>query len=81
MKSLWNREPVAIIAAVQAVIAVALAFGAEPEVVTLDVLPAVAFKRNTHGIPEKAHAAQAERFYATNEAFPPYWKHTIIKGV
>ncbi len=60
--------------------AVAQAFSIPVEIITLDVLPAVALARNTHGVPEKAHAAQAERLYANNDVIPRYWKHRIVKA-
>ena len=60
--------------------AVAQAYLADVEIVTIDVLPAIALKRNTHGVPRLAHAAQVERLYATNAAFPRYWNHQILYG-
>lgn len=88
LEKLWNHSGTVIIdntnttlAEIAPYYAVAQAFGADVQVVTLDVLQSVAFKRNTHGVPEKAHMAQHLRLLATNVDFPPYWKHTIIKGV
>ena len=49
------------------------------ELITIATDPAVAFNRNTHGVPPKAHDAQVERLYANNCLIPPWWNHRIVR--
>lgn len=50
------------------------------EIVSIDILPARAFERNTHGVPAATHAAQVERFYTNLESLPKYWNHRIVRA-
>ena len=59
--------------------AAALAFGWEPEIISLVVHPDIAFERNVHGVPKEAHRAQVERFYRAFDDIPPWWNHKTIE--
>ena len=50
--------------------ALALAYGHELQIVTLCCDPAVAWKRNTHSVPERTVMAMAERM---DLDLPPWW--------
>ena len=55
-------------------VALAAAYGYEVEIVRVGCDPAVAAARNTHGVPERAVRAMAERLDKTfQEGLPPFW--------
>lgn len=51
--------------------AIARAYGAEVQLITLSVLPHIAAKRNVHGVPEKAIVAMHNRIQARK--IPYFW--------
>tara|TARA_B110000503_G_scaffold141849_1_gene236663 strand:- start:1838 stop:2347 length:510 start_codon:yes stop_codon:yes gene_type:complete len=51
--------------------AIASAYGAEVELVTVYALPHIAAKRNVHGVPEKGIQAMHDRIQARK--IPPFW--------
>jgi hypothetical protein len=55
--------------------ALALAYGHELLVVTVECDPAVAAARNTHGVPEAAVKRMAASLAARQ--LPPWWKHEV----
>ena len=58
--------------------ALALAFGADVEIVRLECDPAVAAKRTTHGVPEAAVHAMHRRLRAFEGA--PWWTVRTVDG-
>lgn len=58
--------------------ALANAFGYDFEIMQVSCDPKVAFARQTHGVPEKAHAAMVESF--RNVKLLPWWKVTTVSG-
>lgn len=62
-------------------VALAAAYGYAVEIVRVGCDPAVAAARNTHGVPERAVRAMAERLDRTfQEGLPPFWnvKVTVV---
>ncbi|RMG22280.1 MAG: ATP-binding protein [Armatimonadetes bacterium] len=57
--------------------ALAEALGATPLIVRVDCDPAVAFARQTHGVPLRAHEAMWERWSDTS-AYAPWWKVLVV---
>lgn len=57
--------------------ALALAYGAALEIVTLDVDPETA--HNTHGVPPDAVKRMAKRMVEVEKELPLYWKHTKLQ--
>ena len=58
--------------------ALALAYGAELEIVTLDVAPEVAAARNVHGVPLDGCKRMAARIREENNRLPPWWNHRVL---
>lgn len=56
--------------------ALALAYGHELEIVTLDCDPAIGAKRNTHGVP--LAACNAMHLRLADRQLPPWWNHRVI---
>ncbi len=54
----------------------ALAYGWEPEVITLWCTPEVAMSRNTHNVPATTILDMYRRLLT--EQLPPWWKHSVI---
>jgi hypothetical protein len=57
--------------------ALAGAFGHSLRLVTLICDPAVAFRRNTHGVPFRTIFLQDQRLREQTALLPPYWPHEI----
>lgn len=61
-------------------VALAAAYGYAVEIVRVVCDPAVAAARNTHGVPERAVRAMAERLERTfQEGLPPFWPVQITE--
>jgi len=52
-------------------IAIARAYGIEPQIIHLNVLPEIAGPRNTHGVPQKS----IENMYRNIERLKKHWPH------
>lgn len=59
--------------------ALALAYGWELEIITLDVDPAISAARNVHEVPASTVKRMHKQMEYGAKNFPSYWKHTIIK--
>jgi predicted kinase len=57
-------------------VAVAQAYDIPVEIVTVVCDPAVAAKRNTHGVPEERVLKMAAALTEGTKAMPPWWRHT-----
>ena len=58
--------------------ALALAYGCELEVVTVECAPDVGAARNTHGVSLAACTAMAGRLAESAKQLPPWWAHKVI---
>lgn len=58
--------------------ALALAYGHELLVVTVECDPAIAAARNTHGVPEAAVKRMAATLAARQ--LPPWWPHDVVRS-
>lgn len=56
--------------------ALALAYGANLEIVTVQCDPEVAAARNSHGVPRASVLAMADRI--AKRDLPPWWPHRVI---
>ena len=65
------------IAEIAPYIAVARAFGIEPEVVRLHVTPELAAARNIHGVPLEVTLRMEATFERTIIEWPPFWPKTV----
>ena len=62
-------------------VALAAAYGYETEIVRVHCDPAVAAARNSHGVPERAVRAMAERLDKTfQEGLPPFWNVRVVNA-
>lgn len=58
--------------------ALAIAYGYELEIITLDVLLEVAVSRQTHNVPENIVKKMFHNLHDQAKFFPPWWKHTVL---
>lgn len=59
--------------------ALALAYGAELEIVTFQVDPVVAAARNVHGVPATGVEAMAKRLNDETSRLPPWWPQRTVE--
>lgn len=55
------------------------AYGYSVEIITLEVDPATAAKRNIHQVSEEGVKRQFDRLVKEQKLFPPRWKHRVIR--
>ena len=60
--------------------ALAEAYGAEAEIVTVDCNPIVAYSRNIHGVPQETIESMAQAIPVAETLFPESWKHSHIRS-
>jgi predicted kinase len=60
--------------------ALALAYGYELEIITIEVSPWVAAARQIHQVPDDAIRRMHQRLVDETEFFPPWWKHRSINN-
>jgi tRNA uridine 5-carbamoylmethylation protein Kti12 len=58
----------------------ATAMGYNVQIVTIACDPAIAAKRNTHGVPEKGVRAMHDRLMREISNMPPWWNKTTIQS-
>lgn len=58
--------------------ALALAYGCELEIITLDTPLSIAWKRNIHGVSPEVATGQWKRLFREIDSFPRWWPHRII---
>lgn len=58
----------------------ALAFGQDVKIITINIDPEAAFKRNQHGVPLKTIQSMHDRLEQQTKQFPKHWNHTQINA-